>query len=106
MTPCGACHDTHEEPVVEPHEESHEEPIVEPHEEWYEEPGAEPPELEYPVTDSLVIEVQPPPPPSPLELLQALIPHLVSTVLLIGLILYIGRAVLKAIEGTRGGQGA
>jgi hypothetical protein len=79
---CGACHDTHAERAVAPLE------------------------LEYPVADSLVIEVQPPPPPSPLELLQALIPHLVSVALLIGLILYIGKAVLEIIEEMHGGQGA
>ena len=56
-------------------------------------------ELAYPVADSLVIEPPPPPPPSPLELLLALLPDLISTVLLIALILYIGNAILEAIKG-------
>jgi hypothetical protein len=56
-------------------------------------------ELEYPVADSLVIEPPPPPPPSPSEQLLALLPNLVSAVLLIALILYIGNAILEAIEG-------
>jgi hypothetical protein len=56
-------------------------------------------ELAYPVTDSLVIEVLPSPPPSPLEQLLALLPDLISTVLLIALIIYVGNAILEAIEG-------
>jgi hypothetical protein len=56
-------------------------------------------ELAYPVTDSLVIEPPPPPPPSPLEQLLAILPDLISTVLLIALIIYVGNAILEAIEG-------
>ena len=67
------------------------------------------PQPAYPVSDSLVVETeittipQPLPPPSPLELLQALIPHLMSAVLLIALILYIGNTILEAIKEEHGG---
>ena len=59
----------------------------------------------YPVSDSLVLETEivAPPPPSPLELLQAIIPHLMSAVLLIALILYIGNTILEAIKEEHGG---
>jgi hypothetical protein len=79
------------------------------------EPAVAPLELAYPVADSLVIEVQPSPPPgqqpspppgqqpSPLELLQALLPNLISVALLIALILYVGNAILEAVEEGHGG---
>jgi hypothetical protein len=74
--------------------------------EGHAESAVTPLELAYPVADSLVIETPPPPPPeqpppapqSPLELLQALLPDLISAVLLIALILYVGSAILEAVK--------